>query len=1260
MTNVEWSAFIESPGADKPALLSPLSWKNDNQVNNLIAMIKFFQEHELDEKTRILIYKSCCGSGKCVDIDTLILTNKGIVRIENIVKGSRVAQRTIEESFGIDKSEDNNDRYIGSTVKSLNLGNIKLENDVISNIFDMGENDIVDITTNSGFNIRCTLTHKLIVVDNGCNVMFKEAKDISTGDSVAIALGTDIYGEDVDMLGFYQSDYCRRYRTNFTDIIVPNKMNEDLAELLGYIISEGNDVNNRLITVTNDEQVIRNRICIIMQKFGINSSEIFDYERGICDGNHICSSKFYDFLRYLGYVGGSKNKEIPWSILQSSKRVQIAFLKALFSGDGYIGNENTEHIEYYTTSKKMAEQLHIMLLNIGIFSSLNEKSAICVKKDGQRKDCGVCYRIAISGRYDIMKYINLIGFIQDYKKSRCIELLEKMENREKNGVISYQSRTVSGSYVRLKRIYEEFKKLGKNGKVIKTWKEEVDLGGKIWHVERHRDMSAYGAILERGLSSGMGQWVDGTYSASKRQILKLLKIMKECYYMEDFKYLYNVATSNMEFDTVEDIKTGRSHVCDLTIRDNHSYVGNGFINHNSLTLLHVPKELGGRAIIVTPFRNLQMQYYNDYYKGDKFVMKKDGTRLKVSVFMGRNNFRCRWLEEQYDYQQKIIAANEKFEQSMPTDDNILKSYQIDNTAANRYLPCTKMLGQFGAGRRKPRHSVATQCKYWIPPPMTKDVITKWSTTFEGTIEESYDLSNDQENNADDGINDQRDNTQAIDGIPSNLDRIKEKVKCSNIEYYESVGQGQMGVFVRDEKDKNGNPYPDVCPYYKQFYSYVYSDVIVFNSAKWNLETTMGRKPKVKIEIVDEGDYWLDSQATTIELMRSTIDKIFPISNRMKQIKMDTLARFDVSFKKIKTDVAKTNTGDVNIISAKDYKELFYAIGVCLNEYKRQAEDDDTIEQKLVDIDTIRRYADVASLSVVEGKREETRVIKCYIPYPDKLLEDLFRSSSKNIILTSGTMHTSPVLSNLFGINADNYVVDILNGRKEHPGKLKCIRPHKDSPMSMVKVNYTSWQAPEFRAYYFVVLNYILDQLKDGIDKATGKPGEAKIIVLTPAKKYAEGILKRSDVFVDFAKGRSQDSDDVKPAIDTNLSDYMEGALTDVRKIKDSDIELNGDVLRTDKQIIVSTRMVRGTDLRDNKCRAIVMTKWPVGDISDGYLQSIKKRFGEKIFWEIIKDKAAREAVQYVSRGLRHELDWTYFATVDSTAFDQVYRLFSYD
>jgi len=543
--------------------------------------------------------------------------------------------------------------------------------------------------------------------------------------------------------------------------------------------------------------------------------------------------------------------------------------------------------------------------------------------------------------------------------------------------------------------------------------------------------------------------------------------------------------------------------------------------------------------------------------------------------------------------------------------------------------------------------------------MPRSIICRWSKATDGDVEDAYDY--------DAGINEQtRENMDKNEGAPSQLDKIKAKINCSEIEYYDSVGQGEMGVFIRDEKDKNGKPLPDVCPYYKQFYSYVRSDVIVFNSSKWTLETMMGRKPKVKIEVVDEGDYWLDSQATTVEFSRSTIDRIFPGNHRMKQIKMDTLANFDMWFKKIKYDVNKSqekSKDDVSIIDTKDYKQLFYSLSVFLKEYQKQNEDDDNINQKLLDIDLVRQYADVASLSYVEGKRQETKIIKVYIPYPDKLLRTLFNSSSKNIILTSGTMHSNSVLSNLFGINANNYIVDILNGRKEHPGKLSCIRPPKDSPEQMVKINYTTWKSEPFKDYYFRVLNYILDQLKIGIDKKTGKSGEAKIVVLTPAKKYAKGILDRSDVFVDFAKDKNKNSaeeDSIKLEIDTNLSDYVDSTLEDVRKLKSTDIELDGDVLRTDKQIIVSTRMIRGTDLKDDKCRAIVMTKWPVGDISDGYLQSIKKRFGEKVFWEIIRDKAAREAVQYVSRGLRHDTDWCIFATPDSHAFDQVFRLFSYD
>ena len=76
-------------------------------------------------------------------------------------------------------------------------------------------------------------------------------------------------------------------------------------------------------------------------------------------------------------------------------------------------------------------------------------------------------------------------------------------------------------------------------------------------------------------------------------------------------------------------------------------------------MLHVIEDMG-RGIIVVPFRNLQRQYYDDYFTGkNKFVLKKNGKRLSVAVMLGRGNFQCRWLEEQYDYQQRLIEECKK-------------------------------------------------------------------------------------------------------------------------------------------------------------------------------------------------------------------------------------------------------------------------------------------------------------------------------------------------------------------------------------------------------------------------------------------------------------------------------------------------------------------------------------------------------------------------------------------------------------------------
>lgn len=680
----------------------------------------------------------------------------------------------------------------------------------------------------------------------------------------------------------------------------------------------------------------------------------------------------------------------------------------------------------------------------------------------------------------------------------------------------------------------------------------------------------------------------------------------------------------------------------------------------SATLLHVIRGMG-RGIIVTPFKALQRQYFDDYFRGNKFVMKKDGTRLKVAVLLGRGNFECKWLAEQYDYQQRLIDESKKPENTgryFDINESILNTYRYDKSAANRRLPCTRPLKVIKSGRREPRYSVASSCPYWIPTPISKQAIDQWQgKTIDngGEFEEKF---NDDAVDEGENIPDIKQNASSVSKTKTRLDVIKEKLKCSTIKYYDSVAWGQVGVFIRDEVDKDGNKCPPICPYYQQFYSYVDADVIVMNSAKWYLETMIGRKPLMDIEVFDEGDYFLDNQASEIEFPRSVIDRIIPPDNKIKRMKTRALEIFDLSLKDIKIKIEqqrKISEDRTNIIDTKAYKQLFAAMTDTLTELIKILEDDERIEEKIIDINTVLRYIDKASISYREGKREETKVLKIYIPYPDEILRELFDRSSQNIILTSGTMHSNSVLSTLFGINADNYIVEMLQGRKENPGKLTMAKP-KDG---LVRVTYSLWEnSPQFKEWYNKTLNYILDQLKTNIDKRTGKPGEGRILVLTPAKKYAEPIKNRPDVYVDFAK--STDEDEMSIKINTTLSDYVNNTLEDVRKVKEDDISLDGDVLRTKKQIIISTRMTRGSDLRDDKCRAVVMTKWPYPDISAGYNQALKKRFGDAVFGKILSDKAEREGIQYVSRGLRHDLDWMIFSSPDDMAYNQIFRLFTYE
>lgn len=64
----------------------------------------------------------------------------------------------------------------------------------------------------------------------------------------------------------------------------------------------------------------------------------------------------------------------------------------------------------------------------------------------------------------------------------------------------------------------------------------------------------------------------------------------------------------------------------------------------SAIALNIAKEIG-RASIIVPGKTLQSQYKEDY-ENKKYILKTNGKRLKISMMTGRNNHKCKFLEDE--------------------------------------------------------------------------------------------------------------------------------------------------------------------------------------------------------------------------------------------------------------------------------------------------------------------------------------------------------------------------------------------------------------------------------------------------------------------------------------------------------------------------------------------------------------------------------------------------------------------------------------
>lgn len=446
------------------------------------------------------------GTGKCVGGDTYVHTSLGIVKIRDLF--DNIKTEGFYPSKGLKV-------FTSNTLKDVDY----LYYDGLKQTFKLILEDNTELV--------CSEIHPIkIITEKGLE--FKMAKDLSIEDYVAVLLDKH---EDYDIEDVELPPVVFDKPQQFRDFFVPRKMTKELAYILGTVVSEGCFHNGNIrVTQENDKKIIKQYIAYVKQTFGLDVTSIKDKRRSKLFSYDIYRTALINWMKNIGVLDvPSCNKEVPWSVLRSSKDSQRNFLMAFFEGEC---NTAKGGLELSSASKKLVEQIKLMLLGFGIFSN------ICKKIIN-----GECYYVLhIYGRY-AQKLNKLINF----SRARGSWIDNKIYNPNKEGFP-------------IKWIWNFLREMKAS---------HLENGGIITKKQCHSNpLNQIYANLTK-CRKVMG--VDTVY-----KIAKFFKKADSYYWRILGEY------QKYHFVKIKDIKkNGIQELYDLTVSDEHEFLANGICVHNT-------------------------------------------------------------------------------------------------------------------------------------------------------------------------------------------------------------------------------------------------------------------------------------------------------------------------------------------------------------------------------------------------------------------------------------------------------------------------------------------------------------------------------------------------------------------------------------------------------------------------------------------------------------------------------------------------------
>ena len=488
----------------------------------------------------------------------------------------------------------------------LSLNNkLKIEVSKKSEFFSREVNKILRIKLRSGKEIKLTPEHPLLTIRG-----WKPIKELSIGSRIATprvmpSFGDNIIAEhEVKLLSYLIAEGHTK------KIILFANSDEKIVEDFRNSLKEFDSSLELIREKENHYRISQPDYKVEILEHNIKRNEKGQFLKG--EANVVKKRSIRELIEREGLFGKlSIEKEIPLNIMKLKKEQLALFLNRLFSCDGSIYKSNDYwEISYSSSSEKLIRQVQSLLLRFGILSRLRGKK---IKSNNKTFNS---FELVLNSE-NLIRFVDEVGFFGEKEKRielAKIDTLSKIRNPNVDTIP--------------RELWETFKP--------KNWAEiGRSLGYKYPKAMRERIR----------------------YSPSRHTLLQVAEV-------EHNNSLRLLATSDIFWDEVisMEILEGDFTVYDICVPENHNFVANDVIVHNSYSIGVLSEELsnlpaGVRENIAPLIFDTMGIFWTIKFKNEKEVDLLDEWELKPKNLPANI-----WIPSGYfeEYEKRGIPVDKKF------------------------------------------------------------------------------------------------------------------------------------------------------------------------------------------------------------------------------------------------------------------------------------------------------------------------------------------------------------------------------------------------------------------------------------------------------------------------------------------------------------------------------------------------------------------------------------------------------------------------